>query len=498
MHRLALLLALPSFAWISAESFEPNHRLTALGVARSEMSDELLAQRTQLMIDAQTFAILRDPRAFDGAVRILSPKLQAIFENASKQSGLPASLISAIAYLESWGESNAQSPTGPKGIMQIAGGTARSMGLRMVYATKYRTATERRTVKNKRGKLVTASVRRKVPYQVLVRDERLVPERAIPAAANYLARLEQKFGGIDWAVFAYHCGEGCVASMRALTEQAHGLKAPYTVSKMFFSATPAHNRDLYQAIRQQMDRDYSPTYYFRIMRAQQLLQLYREQPGEFKRLAAEYRYEPNPAQRAPNRLAVWLRAKDVLYQNAADIEHDEQNLVPVFDDPERFGFTLRCEDDQFLRSSPPAIGTLVYVSYETRRLFEAMKSREKWTPLEVVSLTRPAESIGNKVPETVSHSTGQVFDLDLRVLPLAEREALEFVLNDMGWSGYIGFVEEAPHAGVMHIGCSPAKREFFTQVFQEALAALPARLLRQQSHNTPVTRPGGSTSVPPQ
>jgi hypothetical protein len=42
------------------------------------------------------------------------------------------------------------------------------------------------------------------------------------------------------------------------------------------------------------------------------------------------------------------------------------------------------------------------------------------------------------------------------------------VLNDLGWDGYLGFVEEGMDS--LHIGCSPDARDFFTSVFQEAAA----------------------------
>ena len=48
------------------------------------------------------------------------------------------------------------------------------------------------------------------------------------------------------------------------------------MAQVFFGANPAHNRELYQALRYHMDRDYSPTYFFRISRAEELLKLYRE------------------------------------------------------------------------------------------------------------------------------------------------------------------------------------------------------------------------------
>jgi hypothetical protein len=55
-------------------------------------------------------------------------------------------------------------------------------------------------------------------------------------------------------------------------------------------------------------------------------------------------------------------------------------------------------------------------------------------------------------------------------LPPAEYECLQFLLEDLGWGGYLGFVEEGAHR--LHIGCSPAWRDFFTSVFREAVDQL--------------------------
>jgi hypothetical protein len=51
-------------------------------------------------------------------------------------------------------------------------------------------------------------------------------------------------------------------------------------------------------------------------------------------------------------------------------------------------------------------------------------------------------------------------------------ECLRFVLDDLGWCGYLGFVEDG--AGRLHIGCSPGSREFFAGVWQEAQEHLSA------------------------
>src|ERR1051326_5553008 len=94
----------------SPNYFVPAHRVSGIGVARDDISDELLEVRTDLMVQSQTFGIMREAQALAGARRITSPKLQSLFQSASRQSGVRASLIESIAYLESWGDAKAESP----------------------------------------------------------------------------------------------------------------------------------------------------------------------------------------------------------------------------------------------------------------------------------------------------------------------------------------------------------------------------------------------------
>jgi hypothetical protein len=366
--------------------------------------------------------------------------------------------------------------------MQISEATARTMGLKVVHGTRYNITREKVQVPSKRKKPKYRTVSHKTPYQVITRDDRMVPDRAIPAAAKYLAGMEGKFGGRDWAIFAYHCGQGCVAEMQELTRRARGIPQDQaTVARMFFSCSPVWNLELYQAVEQQMQRDYSPTYWFRIERAEQLLALYRRDPAAFVSLAEQYKSQfagPNGRpNRAPHRLSVWLKQSDLVFHSRDDIHGDMGNrLVRAFDRPDYFGYSLRIAADDpsiledFSKASPAAIGTLTYIAFETRRLYEELGgNREKFRPLEVTSLVEPedyARQLGK--PEALSHCSGQVFDIDYAGLPPGEQECLRFVLDDLGWDGYLGFVEDGMDS--LHIGCSPASRDFFTSVFQEAAA----------------------------
>jgi transglycosylase-like protein with SLT domain len=354
------------------------------------------------------------------------------------------------------------------------------MGLKVMVATRYRVTREKVLVPSKRKRPVFKTITHKAPYTVTVRDDRLNPDRAIPAAANYLAGMERKFGGADWAIFAYHCGQGCVAEMMELTRRARGIpKDELTVPRMFFAANPAWNRELYEAIQQQMQRDYSPTYYFRVRRAQELLALYRRSPGEFQALAQQYRSDfgggVNP-NRAPHRLSVWLKRDDLLFRSCELIRSESgKRLVKALDRPEYFGYKLNITPDTpedleaFQHAAPSAIGTLTYIAFETRRLFEEMDPKgEKFQPLPVISLVAPQDYLEKlNQREALSHCSGQVFDIDYAGLPPKEVECLRFVLNDLGWDGYLGFVDEGRDN--LHIGCSPSSREFFATVFQEAV-----------------------------
>jgi hypothetical protein len=483
MMKFAALFLLSLVPMGQAESpgyFIPAHRVSGIGIARDDISADLLAARTDLMIQSQTFGIMREPLAVPGAKRITSdPKLQSIFRIAAQRSHLPATLIEAIAYLESWGDPKAESVTGPKGIMQISGATARAMGLKVLQATRYKITREKVPVKAAGKKARFKTVTHKTPYTVTVRDDRLIPDRAVPAAAVYLAGMQQHFGGLDWAVFAYHCGPGCVTEMLDLTRRARGIpKDEVTVPRMFFSCSPAWNRELYMAIQQQMQRDYSPTYYFRIMRAEQLLALYRRDPAAFQSLSRQYKSEFIAAGRAPHRLSVWLKRDDLVYRSCDDIRADVgKRLVRALDRPDYFGYRLRLDPDRpadleyYSQASPSAMGTLMYVAFETRRLFDEVHPHsEKFQPLVVTSLVEPEDRLRAGGKESWTHCSGHVFDLDYAGLPPTELECLRFVLDDLGWDGYLGFVADGLDS--MHIGCAPTSRDFFSSIFQEAAGTL--------------------------
>jgi len=107
--KVVLLLSLVSWGQAGSPAyFSPSHRISGVGVDRDDLSPDVLQARTDLMIQSQTFGIMREQDAVAGAKRITDNKLQAIIRAAAQSSGFPAAIIEGIAYLESWGKPRAR------------------------------------------------------------------------------------------------------------------------------------------------------------------------------------------------------------------------------------------------------------------------------------------------------------------------------------------------------------------------------------------------------
>jgi Transglycosylase SLT domain len=496
---------------VNDKEFTPSHRLSGVGIDRQNITDAVLTERTRRMMDNQTFGILRDPDAVAGAGRVASERFGKMFEAASVASGFSRSKLEAIAYVESYGRADAVSTSGPRGIMQFTADTARVAGV-IHKEDVLKTLTLRIPLKDRKGrplkkggKLQYRTVRKKRTVKVEV-DDRMKPDKAISGAARYLSYLSRKYGSEDLAIFAYHCGEGCMAQFLEAAKKSERFKAGVTAPKLFFLNSPAWNRELYRLVAYHMKRDWSPTYYFRVARAEELLALYRTNRSDFGRLLDECRNKVKPENSAPYRFWAWLGPKDLIYEQCEDLIHDPgHKLVKALDRPDFYGFLLRKDGpgsigemeekariknrkkleaylekhlkhkEYYLQASASAIGALAYVTFETRRLFEAAYPKKKWAPLEVTALVRALEYQGRlhgdyDVSRTAlpSHCTGEVFDLSYKDITEAEYASLLFVLEDIGNDGYLSYIVESGNC--FHVVHSPSSATFFSTVYQEALS----------------------------
>src|SRR5260370_38229638 len=109
----------------------------------------------------------------------------------------------------------------------------------------------------------------------------------------------------------------------------------------------------------------------------------------------------------------------------------------VMEDPKYFGFTLPDFSDSpagrelYLQATPAAIGTLLYIAYETHRLFEARKPKgEHFDPLQLLELVsttdRPAQACSGVAVDAVrEQTTGKGFEIDLTAFLPSDHRRLQ-------------------------------------------------------------------------
>lgn len=494
-RKLAFIVVLLFVADLLANSyFVPPVRVRGVGVERKSLNTLMLSDRTTRMILSQTFGIMKNKEAVDGAKRVHDKNLVPIFTNSARVHGFSSSKLQAIAYLESWGIVDAKSPTGPRGIMQFTQAAARDVGLYKTKQVRERILVSKKVRRRVKGRIrtVTIKVPRIVTKTVVLLDERGKPERAIPAAAKLLAQHAKTFGREDFAIAAYHGGARTVTewlsaaigrkvkeSEAAEVVRKHGL----TVPKLFFGCSPVHKVALWRAISKSLRDDYSPTYWFRVMRAEQLLSLYRADDDKLEDLAKEYENKADSGRISPSRFWSWLTKKDLVYDDRDDLREaiKDGELVPFPRNPAVFGFSLRTKGKGvigemdlsnqrlYLHATPDVRGAIMYIAYELRRM-----AGKEFVPLDITSLVRTHEyqkwlKRANPNADTVfpSHVSGKVFDISYQKLKPRQREFLEFILQDLEWAGLLGFVKESARSQTFHIAPAPAARNFFSQVYPE-------------------------------
>jgi hypothetical protein len=493
----------PSAAVGRAAYFQPKHHLLGIGSDRVSMDGAAISLRTKSLIAAQTFGIMRnsDGKKLDAAVwadRVTAPEMQDIIAGASRTSGFPAPLIEGIVFIESGGDENAKSPTGPRGIMQMTARIGNYLHLRHKVETKAQVVIKARGSRNHAAHKGQSRIKSivKTLKRIVVVDDRGDASRAIPAGAKLLAETAQYYHqkynlpedvAQQFAVWEWHSGRPVVDKALKLAKQG-GIK-DITLPQLFFLNSPGHNPELFALLQRDLDQDYGPTYWFRVMRAEQLLNLYRVNRVEYKELMDRNRSTVPGAEKAESRLETWY-SLDGSYQSVTDLKAAiaSGKLVRPPSDPAYFSYALRMDGPAGIGSQDPAnrelyatdppavIGALLYVASETRRAWEQSPHPvgEQFVPLEVTSMVRTAQYQkllnrvnGNSRTTFPSHTLGAV-DVSFAKLSRSEETALHFVLEDLGFEEDIGYFNEHKAQKTMHFMPSPKQASFFREIYDEA------------------------------
>ncbi len=382
-------------------------------------------------------------------------------------------MLAGMIFIESYGDPLAKSPTGPAGIAQMTRGSARELGL-SVRKVRIGSKTVKKTKwvgKGKNRRKVVQTVREPI-YRIV--DERFTPARAISAMARRVSNRRAWLGGkVDFAIAEYHMGAGRMAGLlsaylgrpiRVSEVTAEMERTALTYPDLFWTNTPYFRPEVYRALDQLNQVDYSPTYYFRVRQAMRLLEVYRNSPQEYARLASVYQGRfgwtvlPNWQ---------WSFVTDILLQDASE----RFALLP--DIASAFGVRGALP---IMTAERSTIGSALFVAHHLKRL-----QGDRYAGFEIARMLEPASGCANadepgreaddKDGECARlHTLGWAFDVPSKTLSKIEQRDLKFILTDLRQAGLLAYVEEGK-LPTYHVVRHPDYASQFEQFYRDAMTS---------------------------
>ncbi len=379
-----------------------------------------------------------------------------LIDGAVAGTGFDAATVEAIVFLESGGRPNViagDDPARASGLTQILAETAKNFLGMKVNLAQSRKLTAEIAKAAKAGN--TAKVARLQASRRSI-DDRFDPALALAGTLRYLETALQRLGRPDLAVVSYHMGIGNLTNvLRAYTRTGPELPIPQLVRerglswvRVFFDSRPAHNIASYRLLKQLGDD--SPTYYWRVLAAKEIMRLYRNDRTRLSELATLQRAKASAEE------ALHPPATTERFVDASDLEGAWENnlLQRLPNEPATLWFTVDPTMGELAGTlgQPPtlyrglraeALATLTYIAARVHQLSGATQ------PLQVTSTVRDEAyqrllRVGN--PEATGgyslHTTGFSFDIRRRYQSPAQATAFQFLLDDLRARGLIAWVRE--------------------------------------------------------
>jgi hypothetical protein len=381
------------------------------------------------------------------------PKIEAVAEDV----GVDADVLEGMVFLESAGRPEVAASDdleGAVGLTQILAETGTVLlGMRVdVEASERLTRRIRRA--ERRGRLGEAERLRARRREV---DERFDPEKSLDATGRYLRLALDRFGREDLAVVSYHMGIGNLENVLA----AYGEEDP-SFAQVFFDATPSRHPETYRLLTSLGDD--SKTYLWRVYASREAMRLYRENPGELRRLSRLQ------AAKASSEEVLHPRLRTEVFEDPDDLDraYGDGELFPLSDGSARVGLRPargmgelagRPDADRTLYRGlrPEAYALAVYLAAGVR---EVAGTR---TPLTVTSTVRDLDYqrlLARRNPFATRsyslHTTGFAFDIRRRYASRAQAAAFQFMLDRLQALNLIAWVREP---GSIHITVSSEARK---------------------------------------
>ena len=371
--------------------------------------------------------------------------LRPLVERAAAKGDIDPDTLEAIVFLESGGRpdviAGGRDPINASGLTQIVAETGQSLLGMHVDLERSRALTRAARRALARGRPEAAAralaLRRRV-------DERFDPAKALAGAVRYLDSAREQFGRDDLALVSYHMGIG---NLQRVIAAYGGEKRPSYV-RLFFDSTPVSHTAAWRLLSGFGDD--SSTYYWRVLAAEEIMRLYREDRGTLARR------EELQTNKASAEEILHPEDETKAFAEPGDIADalDKGDLVALPASPARLGFAI-----------DPRMGELAARLDEKRTLYRALRPEALRTalwmgrvvarvsgvsaPLTMTSAVRDQRYqdllLERNIEATSNyslHTTGYSFDVRRRYASRAQAFAFQFALDRLQALNLISWVRE--------------------------------------------------------
>jgi hypothetical protein len=361
-------------------------------------------------------------------------------------SGLDPDTLEAMVFLESAGRPDViagNDPVSAAGLAQILAETASNLLGMHVDLPRSRQLT--RQIARAQAAGDTARVASLEAARRSI-DDRFDPAKALAGMVRYLTIAREQFGRDDLAVESYHMGIGNLEkAVRLYSGQSGGAigdlvkQDGLSYAQLTFDSSLTRHAAA-NAWLSQLGDD-SRSYYWRVLAAKRLLQLYRSDPKQLQALDALQRAKPS----AEDALRPPRTTRTFADPGALRSALHDGTLQTLPSSPRSTGFRLSPQlaaapaEQRALR--PDALALLLYLARNVRH--ESGRS----APLVVTRAatdgkTEAATATGDPTNQdgTTAHTTGEAFDISRTYASGAQAQAFQYELDRLSALDVIAWV----------------------------------------------------------
>jgi hypothetical protein len=378
-------------------------------------------------------------------------------DHATASGEVDPDVLEAMVFLESAGRSQViagDDPEAAAGLTQIVASTGQDLLGMRVDLERSRKLTKQIDRAYGVGKLERA---RRLTAERARIDERFDPEAALAGAVRYLEIARRRFGADDLAVVSYHMGIGNLEQVIGtyISEEPDPGGDPVPYAELYFNSSPVSHPETWDLLASFGDE--SSEYYWKVLAAEGIMRLYRDDPAELRELERLQGGGPTGEQafHPPDSTQTFsdpTQLKDAWSAGA---------IVPIPESPE-LGYALddgigelapeAGSDPALYRGlRPEALATLIYLATRVRDVYGG-------GTLTVTSAVRDEayeELLADRDPRAIDdyplHAAGWSFDIARDYESDMQGGAFQFVLDRLQ---ALAVIDYAVEPDVIHITVS--------------------------------------------